>query len=41
MTEPEDADRALLTAHVEGDPHAFDQLIRQHRQRMWAIAVRT
>jgi RNA polymerase sigma-70 factor (ECF subfamily) len=41
VTEPEDADRALLTAHVEGDKHAFDQLIRLHRQRMWAVAVRT
>ena len=41
MTEPDDADRALLTAHVAGDKHAFDQLIRQHRQRMWAVAVRT
>lgn len=41
MTEPPDADRALLTAHVEGDPDAFNNLIRRHRQRMWAVAVRT
>ncbi len=41
VTEPADADRALLSAHVQGDPDAFNQLIRQHRQRMWAVAVRT
>jgi RNA polymerase sigma-70 factor (ECF subfamily) len=34
-------DRALLAAHVAGDPHAFDDLLRGHRQRMWAVAVRT
>jgi RNA polymerase sigma-70 factor (ECF subfamily) len=35
------ADRALLAAHVAGDRHAFDDLLRGHRQRMWAVAVRT
>ena len=34
-------DRALLAAHVAGDRHAFDDLLRGHRQRMWAVAVRT
>jgi len=34
-------DRALVAAHVNGDPHAFDELVRRHRQRMWAVAVRT
>jgi RNA polymerase sigma-70 factor, ECF subfamily len=34
-------DRALLAAHVAGDPMAFDELVRRHRQRMWAVAVRT
>jgi RNA polymerase sigma-70 factor (ECF subfamily) len=34
-------DRALLAAHVEGDPQAFDELIRRHRRRMWAVALRT
>lgn len=34
-------DRALLRSHVEGSPHAFDELIRRHRRRMWAIALRT
>ena len=41
MTEPADEDRSLLAAHLEGDAHAFDELIRRHRQRMWAVAVRT
>jgi RNA polymerase sigma-70 factor, ECF subfamily len=34
-------DRALMAAHVAGDPRAFDELVRRHRQRMWAVAVRT
>jgi len=34
-------DRALLAAHVAGDPQAFNQLVRRHRGRMWAVAVRT
>ena len=44
MTEPGDQDahdRALLTAHLDGDAQAFDELVRRHRQRMWAVAVRT
>ena len=34
-------DRRLLDAHVAGDPDAFDTLVRRHRQRMWAVALRT
>ncbi len=34
-------DRWLLAAHVDGDPHAFDELVRRHRQRLWAVALRT
>ena len=42
MTEPDEQDDgALLAAHLEGDPLAFDQLVRRHRQRMWAVALRT
>jgi RNA polymerase sigma-70 factor (ECF subfamily) len=38
----EDAvDRALLAAHVEGDPAAFTTLVRRHQNRLWAIALRT
>lgn len=34
-------DQALLRAHVMGDPDAFGQLFRRHRDRMWAVAIRT
>lgn len=35
----DDAD--LLRAHVAGDPDAFAELVRRHRDRLWAVAVRT
>jgi RNA polymerase sigma-70 factor (ECF subfamily) len=34
-------DRALLAAHVAGDPEAFGELVRRHRDRLWAVALRT
>jgi RNA polymerase sigma-70 factor (ECF subfamily) len=34
-------DRALLAAHVSGDPTAFGELIGRHRDRLWAVALRT
>lgn len=34
-------DRALLQAHVAGDTDAFGHLVRRHRDRLWAVAVRT
>jgi RNA polymerase sigma-70 factor, ECF subfamily len=34
-------DRALLAAHVAGDPEAFGTLFRRHRDRLWAVALRT
>ena len=37
--EPTDAD--LLQAHVDGDPDAFGILFRRHRDRLWAVALRT
>jgi RNA polymerase sigma-70 factor (ECF subfamily) len=38
----EDArDRALLAAHVAGDPDAFSALVRRHQDRLWAVALRT
>jgi RNA polymerase sigma-70 factor, ECF subfamily len=37
--EPED--RALLAAHVAGDPAAFGTLFARHRDRLWAVALRT
>jgi len=34
-------DEALLRAHVAGDPDAFAELFRRHRDRLWAVALRT
>src|SRR6266540_5831348 len=41
--DPGDApsDHALLRAHLAGDRNAFNQLIRRHRDRLWAVALRT
>lgn len=35
------SDAELLKLHVEGDPGAFGQLFTRHRDRLWAVAVRT
>lgn len=37
--ERDDAD--LLADHVAGDPDAFAVLVQRHRDRMWAVALRT
>jgi RNA polymerase sigma-70 factor (ECF subfamily) len=37
----ESSDAELLRAHVAGDPDAFGELFRRHRDRLWAVAVRT
>ncbi|WP_221474620.1 RNA polymerase sigma factor SigM [Sphaerisporangium rubeum] len=34
-------DADLLTSHIDGDPHAFSEIVRRHRDRMWAVALRT
>ncbi|WP_411100090.1 RNA polymerase sigma factor SigM [Streptomyces sp. x-45] len=34
-------DQTLLARHVEGDPDAFGELVRRHRDRLWAVALRT
>jgi RNA polymerase sigma-70 factor, ECF subfamily len=34
-------DRDLLAAHVDGDPDAFAEIVRRHRDRLWAVALRT
>ena len=34
-------DAELLAAHVAGDSQAFDTLYRRHRDRLWAVALRT
>jgi len=36
---PSDAD--LLRAHLDGDAQAFAVLVRRHRDRLWAVALRT
>ncbi len=35
------SDAELLTRHVAGDGDAFGELFRRHRDRLWAVAVRT
>lgn len=35
------SDAELLRAHVDGDPDAFGVLFGRHRDRLWAVAVRT
>ncbi|GGW20771.1 RNA polymerase sigma factor SigM [Streptomyces capoamus] len=34
-------DRDLLARHLEGDPEAFGEIVRRHRDRLWAVALRT
>ena len=43
MSEPNDArsDAELLAAHVAGDSAAFGELFARHRDRLWAVALRT
>jgi RNA polymerase sigma-70 factor (ECF subfamily) len=41
---PRDAERTdaeLLSAHTAGDAEAFGELVRRHRSRLWAVALRT
>ncbi|MGL5826374.1 MAG: RNA polymerase sigma factor SigM [Nocardioides sp.] len=35
------SDQDLLRAHVAGDPEAFGALFARHRDRLWAVALRT
>ncbi len=44
MTEGPDvarSDTELIGAHAAGDPEAFGELVRRHRDRLWAVALRT
>jgi RNA polymerase sigma-70 factor (ECF subfamily) len=34
-------DRSLLEQHALGDREAFGELVRRHRDRLWAVALRT
>lgn len=38
---PVDSDADLLARHVQGDPYAFTTLVERHRDRLWAVALRT
>ncbi|MFB9731627.1 RNA polymerase sigma factor SigM [Ornithinimicrobium kibberense] len=38
-TEVDDAE--LMRLHQAGDPDAFGEIFRRHRDRMWALALRT
>lgn len=35
------SDADLIAAHAAGDSNAFTELVRRHRDRMWAVAMRT
>lgn len=37
----ERSDQELLKLHLQGDPDAFGEIFRRHRDRMWAVAMRT
>jgi RNA polymerase sigma-70 factor (ECF subfamily) len=39
--DPQPPDAELLRRHVGGDPDAFSQLFLRHKDRLWAVAVRT
>src|ERR1700727_1649280 len=39
--EPWPSDAELLRRHVAGDDGAFGELFRRHRDRLWAVALRT
>lgn len=34
-------DKELMAAHVAGDPYAFGQIFERHKERLWAVALRT
>ncbi|WP_232828543.1 RNA polymerase sigma factor SigM [Kribbella monticola] len=34
-------DHELLRLHVAGNPDSFGYLVKRHRDRMWAVAIRT
>lgn len=41
MSAQQCTDAELLQAHIDGDPHAFAVLVTRHRDRLWAVALRT
>lgn len=41
LTDVDPPDAELLRRHVAGDPDAFGQLFLRHKDRLWAVALRT
>jgi len=41
VTAPHASDTELIKAHAAGDSAAFTELVHRHRDRMWAVALRT
>ncbi|GAA2511920.1 RNA polymerase sigma factor SigM [Pilimelia columellifera] len=41
MTSSDPTDAELLRAHAAGDGDAFAHLVHRHRDRLWAVALRT
>ena len=41
MTDSARSDVELLRAHAAGDLGAFEEIVRRHRDRLWAVALRT
>jgi RNA polymerase sigma-70 factor (ECF subfamily) len=41
VTDPQRSDLELVRAHAAGDPAAFEEIVRRHRDRLWAVALRT
>ena len=39
--DPDLPDAQLLERHLQGDAEAFGQLFLRHRDRLWAVALRT
>ena len=35
------SDEELLRRYIDGDPDAFGELFQRHRDRLWAVAIRT
>jgi len=41
VTDSARSDVELLRAHAAGDLGAFEEIVRRHRDRLWAVALRT
>jgi RNA polymerase sigma-70 factor, ECF subfamily len=41
VTAATSSDAELIAAHAAGDQYAFNELVRRHRDRLWAVALRT